>query len=315
LLLIITNRDDLTADFLITRLLETGQPYYRINSEDLAEAKYLFSAGDDEDVTRCYTIAGKKLDLGDIRSVWYRRMIWPSPSQTIFPEQRRFAAGEIRHLVEGLVLDPSILWVNPIDATALGERKVFQLRLAREVGFRIPPTLISNDPKMLRDFAARHDGGVICKPIYHGLVSEGSKRYSVYTNQIDPDELADDAQLQACPTLLQKRIPKGTDIRATFIGRDVFPVEIFSSDAAPLDWRRPGEDIQYRRIELPPAIEHSCRDLLSRLRLSYGAFDFVRTPEGEVFFLEVNPTGEWAWLERALGIPMRDAFLRLFFDD
>ena len=34
-----------------------------------------------------------------------------------------------------------------------------------------------------------------------------------------------------------------------------------------------------------------------------------------MFFLEVNPTGEWAWLEVAVGLPMRDAFLRLFFDD
>jgi hypothetical protein len=125
LLLIITNRDDLTADFLITRLLETGQSYFRINSEDLAEAGYLFSAGGHEDVTRRYTVAGKSLDLSDIRSVWYRRMVSPSPSQTIFPEQRRFAAGEIRHLVEGLILDPSILWVNPIDATALGGTQGF----------------------------------------------------------------------------------------------------------------------------------------------------------------------------------------------
>jgi len=315
LLLIVTNRDDLTADFLITRLLETGRPYFRINSEDLAEGEYLFSAGDNADVTRRFTVQGKSLDLSAIRSVWYRRMVWPSSPPTIFSDQQRFAAGEIRHLVEGLIVDPSILWVNPIDSTALGERKVLQLRLAREVGLRIPPTLISNDPNMLRHFAARHSGGVICKPIYHGLVLQGSERYSVYTNQINPDDLTDDVQLRACPTLLQKRIPKGTDIRATFIGKELFPVEIFSRESMPLDWRRPGERIHYRDAELPSAIEQSCRELLKKLRLSYGAFDFVRSPEGEFFFLEVNPTGEWAWLERALGIPMRDAFLRLFFDD
>ena len=183
----------------------------------------MFSAGDQEDLTRRYTVAGKGVDLGDIRSVWYRRMVWPSPSQTIFPEQRRFAAGEIRHLVEGLVLDPSILWVNPIDATAMGERKVFQLRLAREVGFRIPPTLISNDPKMLRDFAARHDGGVICKPIYHGLVSEGSKRYSVYTNQIHPDELADDVQLQSMTDTSAEKDPE----------RDRYPRDFYRPGCIP----------------------------------------------------------------------------------
>jgi len=314
LLLIVTNRDDLTADFLIVRLLEKGMPYFRLNAEDFGEAEYLFSA-DQKGLTRRYKVAGKCLDLNSVRSIWYRRMIWPSAAQAIVPNQRHFVVGEIRHLAEGLMLDPSILWVNPIDATAIGERKVFQLRLAREVGLGIPPTLISNNPNMLRDFAARHDGAIVCKPIYHGLVRQGSERYSVFTHEINPHDLDDDSQLIACPTLLQKKITKGTDIRATFIGKEVFPVEIFSLDSAPLDWRRPGQRIEYRPTELPAAVEQGCRVLLERLRLPYGAFDFVRTPEGEMFFLEVNPTGEWAWLERTLGLPMRDAFVKLFFDD
>jgi hypothetical protein len=178
-LLVITNRDDLTADFLIVRLLEMGLPYFRLNSEDLGNAGYLFRSEDREAPARRCAIAGKSVDLNSIRSVWYRRMIWPSVSEAIVDEQRRFAAGELRHLVEGLVLDPSILWVNSIDATAVAERKVFQLRLAKASGFEIPPTVISNDPAVLRDFAGRHGGEVVCKPFYHGLVSQGAERYGV----------------------------------------------------------------------------------------------------------------------------------------
>ena len=53
--------------------------------------------------------------------------------------------------------------------------------------------------------------------------------------------------------------------------------------------------------------------MLQTLGLVYGAFDFIRTPRGEDVFLEVNPTGEWAWLENSLGFPMRDAFVELFY--
>jgi D-alanine-D-alanine ligase-like ATP-grasp enzyme len=55
-----------------------------------------------------------------------------------------------------------------------------------------------------------------------------------------------------------------------------------------------------------------CILMMERMRLKFGAFDFVKTDEGELYFLEVNPTGEWAWLEREMGFPMRDAFIELF---
>ena len=53
--------------------------------------------------------------------------------------------------------------------------------------------------------------------------------------------------------------------------------------------------------------------MLNELGLNYGAFDFVRAVNGELVFLEVNPTGEWAWLEHRLQFPMREAFIDTFF--
>lgn len=240
-------------------------------------------------------------------------MISPRGAEAISSAQRPFVAGEFRHLIEGLILDPSILWVNPIDAVPIAERKVFQLRLAQELGLMIPPTIVTNDPDLLRGFASTYHDGVICKPIYQGLVSQGGERYAVYTSPVESGELCDDEQLRACPTLLQKRVPKGTDIRVTFIGKEMFSVEIDSPDTKPLDWRRPGEPLRYRSVNIPSGVEDRFRQLLRCLRLSYGAFDFVRSPDGELFFLEVNPTGEWAWLEQTLGLPMRKAFVKLFY--
>jgi len=311
MLLIITNKEDLTADFLITRLLEKGKSYFRLNSEDLVDSTIYFAANRPGIVERHIEIDQKQLNFQDVSCVWYRRKLSPIPSIHILDEQRYFVIGEILHLIEGLLWNPAVLWVNPMDAVNIAELKVYQLRLAQELGFIIPQSIISNSPKELREFASKHSH-VICKPIYHGLFRNANKAFAVHTRRILETELLDDLQLSACPSFLQEEIPKGEDIRVTFIGEEVFPVEIFSHGAMPLDWRVPGSPIAYRVCDLPNGVESLCRSMLRRLRLHFGAFDFVRSSSGKWVFMEINPTGEWAWLENALDLPMRDAFIKLF---
>jgi len=185
-------------------------------------------------------------------------------------------------------LGPEILWVNPMDAVPVAELKVFQLRIAQELGFTVPRSVISNSPNALREFVAQHRS-VICKPIYHGLFKNADGAFAVHTRRIQATDLGDDLQLLACPSFLQEEIPKGSDIRVTFIGKEVFPVEIFSHGKMPLDWRVPGSHIAYRICELPKQVEELCRSMMKRLRLTYGAFDFVLSSTGDWIFMEINP--------------------------
>lgn len=311
MLLIITNKDDFTADFLITRLIELNKPYFRLNSEDLTEAGFLFYARQDS-IERRLVVAEKEVDLNATSCVWYRRKLVVNPSANLVQTQKRFVAGEIINLVEGLVANPDILWVNPMESVILAERKVYQLRVAQQLGFSVPNTMISNNPDQLRKFYDNGKNRVICKPIFHGLFVTEQERCAVYTHGIEENDLSDELQLRACPTLLQMEVPKGTDLRVTFIGQEVFSAEIFSQTTQPLDWRRMGTPISYRNFDLDKDTEKLCKKMLQKLNLSYGAFDFVRTAAGQLYFLEVNPTGEWAWLEKELGYPMRDAFVKLF---
>jgi glutathione synthase/RimK-type ligase-like ATP-grasp enzyme len=80
-----------------------------------------------------------------------------------------------------------------------------------------------------------------------------------------------------------------------------------------MDWRDPDVPVEYSESSLSADQETMCRAMLAKLGLKYGAVDFLRTPDGELVFLEINPTGEWAWLEDRLGFPMRDAFIQFFF--
>jgi glutathione synthase/RimK-type ligase-like ATP-grasp enzyme len=82
-----------------------------------------------------------------------------------------------------------------------------------------------------------------------------------------------------------------------------------------VDWRDPATCATFSPAQIDQDLETKCRKMLSSLGLRYGAFDFIVRPGGEEVFLEVNPTGEWAWLENSLGFPMRNAFIDLFYGD
>jgi hypothetical protein len=41
--------------------------------------------------------------------------------------------------------------------------------------------------------------------------------------------------------------------------------------------------------------------------LSFGAFDFSVTPEGVWNALEINPEGQWGWIEQETGAPITEA--------
>jgi glutathione synthase/RimK-type ligase-like ATP-grasp enzyme len=50
---------------------------------------------------------------------------------------------------------------------------------------------------------------------------------------------------------------------------------------------------------------------VERLGLCYGAIDMVLTPDGRYVFLEINPNGQYLWIEEAAGLPISDAICDL----
>jgi hypothetical protein len=127
MLLILTSDKDLTADFLIVELIRRGLPYFRLNSEELTQAHFTFSLNQ-ETLCREISVATRTLDLGCVKSVWYRRAIRPGPVQNLSLSESAFVAGELRHLAMGLVLNPDLLWVNPISKWRIKRQGVRQFQ-------------------------------------------------------------------------------------------------------------------------------------------------------------------------------------------
>ena len=55
--------------------------------------------------------------------------------------------------------------------------------------------------------------------------------------------------------------------------------------------------------------------LVEKLGLCYGAIDMVLTPDGRYVFLEINPNGQYLWIELATGLPISDAICSLLMSE
>jgi len=194
--------------------------------------------------------------------------------------------------------------VNPRAADIQARNKPFQLAVASQVGMRVPSTLVSNDPDEIVKFM---DSGSK-EHIYKALtwyIEPPDKM--LYTAAVNADQVgADNEALQIAACIFQERIPKAYEVRATVVGELVFAARIKSQEvqAARLDWRKAQAKLEYKAHLLPSEINNQLLEMNRRLGLHFGAYDLIITPDDDAIFLEVNPLGQWLWLERATGLPV-----------
>ena len=112
----------------------------------------------------------------------------------------------------------------------------------------------------------------------------------------------------------KKEIHKIYDIRVVVVGEKVFATAIHSQEYAEteVDWRAwdlCDFSLRHEPIELPSEISARCRSITVDYNLTYSAIDLVLGQDGAYYFLEMNPNGQWAWIEHKTGYAIRDALI------
>jgi hypothetical protein len=155
---------------------------------------------------------------------------------------------------------------------------------------------VTTDADAVRSFRELH-GEIIYKSV-------SSVRSIV--SRLGPGRRLDDVAF--CPTQFQQYVP-GTDHRVHVVGREIFPCEIVC-DAT--DYRYPGgEEVELRACRLPPEVEERCFRLASAMNLPVAGIDLRRTPAGDWFCLEVNPSPAYSYYQAHAGLPISAAIARL----
>jgi glutathione synthase/RimK-type ligase-like ATP-grasp enzyme len=264
-----------------------------------SDIDYAFSA---ETGVRCTVTQGAStIDLGSVRAAYVRgasfydyEEMQDRPRDD--PLAVRAAGFEFQLMA---CLDASdALVINRSEPSATNSSKPHQLTLIRQVGLRIPETFISNDGGAVRRFLAGNRDS-----IYKSISGVRSIVRRVSDAQYG---FIDDVGW--CPTLFQRVVP-GTNYRVHILGDEVFAVRIESSQ---LDYRY--GDTTMVAAELPAEVAQKCRRLSSMLGLHFSGIDLMRTPEGEWFCFEVNPSPAYSYFEASSGQPISTALARFMMD-
>ena len=245
-------------------------------------------------------------DLREVRVMWWRR---PQPfvlsDDLAARDDRVFAVGECQAAVSGLWACLDATWVNDPDRDTAASRKMWQLKLAQELGLRVPRTCITSDPDVARAFIASEPGRVIFKPF------GGTPETWRETRPIRPVDLPLLDHVRFAPVIFQQAIEGGCDIRVTIAGDTLFAAAIQArSEDTAFDFRiDPQAPMQPH--DLPAPVRTRLLALMARLGLRYGAVDLRLDPDGEHVFLEINPAGQWLFVEYGTGQPISAAVAAL----
>lgn len=307
--LVVSTALDASTDEVVARLQGNGVRTTRLDTEHYPFGSLLTSVLD----TSTQPWLEATLDgasMRDITSIWYRRIRSPERPSSMNPGVYDFCLRESRSALLGTLLSLSRRVMSPPERVWAAEHKLFQLATAKSVGLRIPETVVTNDAERIRTAFHHFNGQMIAKPVRTGYVDYGFEQHAIYTSQVLEEHIEDLAGAHLSPSIFQPLIPKQSDVRATFVGDSLFVAEIDSQSdpAAIVDWRKTENPaLPHQVAALPPLVEERSRVLMQQLGLVFGALDFIRTPEGEWVFLEVNPNGQWLWLDDMLNLGITEA--------
>ncbi len=303
MILVVSHPEDAHAGPVMKLLAGMG---WRCELLDLAtvprQVQFSFSAGRPANGASFTGVGGGRLEASEIEAVWWRR---PRPyvvDEALSPPFAAYATTQVHAALSGAWGSLQAGWMNDPWRDERAGHKPAQLAAAAVAGLVVPPTLITSSPADARAFLEElGNRPVIQKPL---RATEASLRPTRLVTESDRGRLDD---LRLAPAIIQAYVP-GTDVRVTAAGSRLFATAIDARHtSSPHDFRPAFAQARVSPCELPAEVATGIRSLLLDLGLRYAALDFRRTDEGQYFFLESNPAGQWLFLEDRTGQPITRA--------
>lgn len=269
-----------------------GVPTFELDQRAAPETGIRLEVG--SDVAGEIRVRHKRVDVAEITAAYLRPYDLAPAGEGEAARRHRVV---LEHAIVSWTRIAPALVVNRPQAMAANDSKPSQMEQIRKLGFRVPETLLTTDPQAARDFWERHDA-----VIYKSLSGARS-----VVSRLRPEHAGRLADVVFCPTQFQEYVP-GRDYRVHVAGDELFATEIVCGAD---DYRYPGR----RRVEmlagsLPEDVAARCRNLARATRLPVAGIDLRRTPEGEWYCFEVNPSPAFTYYESRTAQPIARAVAR-----
>lgn len=320
--LVLTGRLDATADLVITELDRRDVPVFRCDPADFPGRLALSARFDGAGWAGTLRTPYRSVELDRIVGGYYRR-----PGRFAVrtgvgdggPDAAgaggagigrsggagaggvdEWASAEARGGLGGL-LAAVPRWLNDPGRMEHAEYKPVQLAAAARAGLATPRTLITTDPDAAREFVAGLARAVY-KPFRGSMRAADGTRF-IYTSPVTAAEIDDSVAHTAHQ--FQEWIDKDHEVRLTVVGDRYFAARLTGRSAdARVDWRADYDAVDYAVAEVPGSVRAAVRAMLADLGLRFAAMDFVVRPDGRWYFLDLNPNGQWGWIEHHTGLPI-----------
>jgi len=319
--LIISDKGEHSVPKITGHLSQMGQDFCVLNVGSFLESHTKMSLSIKSGILfgniSCHD--GSELDLERVKSIWFRR------PRNVFVDidlpdlEKRFIEDEVLSSMWSLYtcLD-DVFWMNhPLNAKYLLEHnKLFQLKLAVASGLVIPRTIVTNNPDQLEDFCRSCGNSIAVKAIRSRIFQhDDGTATGIYTNKVGTDEIQKNRKsILLAPLMAQEYVAKRLELRITIVGETAHTCAIYSQDSERTkdDWRRYDFDkVRHEKFDLPDEIKTNLFKLMRKCNLTFGAVDMVLTPDGEYVFLEVNPSGQFGWIENLTGLPISQSIAEI----
>jgi MvdC family ATP-grasp ribosomal peptide maturase len=311
-LLITHSGDFFTIDRVAEALSKKGVQPFRLDTDKFPLEVQLTAHFDKSKSHHTIEFNNHSISTEQVRAVWMRRIWEPELSQELAPKFREACIRESQATLDGFWDSlKEACWVDNLEQINYASNKLRQLRIASEVGFVIPQTLVTNKAQAAREFFGQVKGKMVSKLLTALSRSmEANSSFFLYTSIVKEEDLQDAESLRYCPMVFQEQIPKQHELRVVYVNGNVFvgALNVDMYAAAKVDWRKPGVEVgAWQHHQLPDEVVSCLKAFMGKFGLLFGALDFIVTPSGEYVFLEINPLGEWGMLEKDLNLPIASA--------
>lgn len=296
--LIISGYNDPHVIAVVNQLNKEGVDYIEVNKADLISNPIVNSDNQ--------TIIGSK-NLSSITSVWYRRSL-----PLILPENMEkkwilWCEQEFNIAFLSVLFQLNPFWINEPFLVKRASLKPFQLYTAKKIGLKVPKYIVTSNKEMARDFVnntCKKKAIIKClgRPVI-GELEDGVS--TIFTNHCTDITEDDWERLKYSPSIFQELINKKSEIRCTIVDKEIFSTEIDISSIKDVDYRKVDPySLPHKPYILPSNIKSLCLNLMRNFGLEFAAIDFLLDYNNQLYFTEINPSGQWYWIEELTNYPI-----------
>jgi hypothetical protein len=313
--LIVTEPLDAHADAVIGRLNALGVPVLRLHTENfpLGDVRVSLRPGPDGLLGEV-SAGGRTCSTTAIRSAWVRRPRPPWLRGQLQEGTVKYVATQADATLSALWhAIPQERWIASFGALQRADIKPLQLVHAARAGLAVPDTLVTNDPGPARRFREAQRDGLCAVKALQVEVTSGADGYRVpFTAVWAEDGAASDTAIAISPTIYQQYVEKLVELRCVVVGDEIYCAEMDTqSREMTRHDSRLDPNIPMRPHQLPPEVQAAVARLVASFGIRFASMDLILEPSGRYVFLDLNPSGQWLWIEECTGLPLTDAMTRL----